>query len=90
MNDENDRKIDEILHKMEFPGESADRISKYLADKDFVGSVMTRIESENRTPNQSVFWAVFTLCDLCLIVILGTNGHFIKDYFQFDSSSTLA
>jgi hypothetical protein len=62
-------------------GDTEVRLAAYLQERGFVEAVMQRIYSLHLHPRKALAWGLFCLANLVLLVVLGTNGPFLEDFF---------
>jgi hypothetical protein len=83
MKENDETYLEEILASIEFPGEDNNYIAKFFQERDFSASVMNAINERNNRIKRALFWFVFTLLNILVLYILGTNKFIINDFFSF-------
>ncbi len=81
MNDINDSGLDRILKQIEFPGEDGEKILTYLQSRNFTDRVMEQTRNLGSNSPKIAVWGAFTVLNLLLLLILGTNDFIVQDFF---------
>ena len=78
--------IEKILKSIEFPGKGDKEITKYFDNHDFPDFIMKAIEEKNVKAKKVIFWLVFTLLNILILYLLGTNKFINNEYFAFNNA----
>ena len=86
MEEKIDTELEKILKSIEFPDEDSKIIKQYLDNRDFSANVMRAIEERNNRVKRIIFWIVFTLLNIIILSLLGTNQFMKNDYFALHNA----
>jgi hypothetical protein len=89
MKDRAEGRLEELLERIEYPGEQEQHIAEYLESIGFVDLVMQRIHELSRQSRNSLLWGVFAVLNLVLLVLFGTNSLFIPEFFALQAELAL-
>lgn len=89
MKDIAETRLDELLKRIEYPGDDALRIAEYLDRTGFVDLVMRRVHELTRQTRKTLLWGLFALLNLLLLVLFGTNSLFIPEFFALQADLAL-
>ncbi|MBN1411983.1 MAG: hypothetical protein JW969_14135 [Spirochaetales bacterium] len=90
MNGKKDMKIEEILKKIEFPGENEEWIMACLSKTEFVRQVMSRVNQKMVMARKVVFWVVFSLANLFLLSLFSADRTILQNIInEFSVLTTL-
>lgn len=84
--DNEELELEAVLRAIEFPGEDPEAIRGYLAQCNFSETVMVRVVEAHDHLRKAIVWAAFSLINLILLGILGTDHFITGDYFGVEET----
>lgn len=78
--------LDNLLARIELPGENPDELRRYLERRHFVEHVMGRVRSKAARTQKATAWALFALINLILLIIIGSNRYIVGSYFAMQET----
>ena len=79
MSDLNDKRLDDALRRVEFPGEDPSWIVRYLEERHFVERVMKAVAEVHIRMSRASVWAIVGGLNLALLVVVWLNPFLLED-----------
>jgi hypothetical protein len=74
-----DRRIEDGLRAIEYPGEDPLWIRDYLEERQFVQAVMKAIAATHVRMSRSTIWAIVGAVNLAVLIVAGLNPYLVED-----------
>jgi hypothetical protein len=76
--------LENILRKIEFPGEDDLEILTFQNKREMVSEVMKRVNRRILLVRKTVFWIVFTILNLFVLFLFGTDRSILQNILVGD------
>ncbi len=81
-----DKELESILSRTEFPGEDETAVIEYLRNADIPERIIQRICTLEARKHKMKIWGIVAACGLFFLIILGANEYLVN-FFVFIRSA---